>query len=246
MPVPRSVLIIDDNPVFRGFCREFLDAQGFSVAEAGNGAEALIWLLQGTVNIILLELEVPVLDGRTFLEYRLRRPDLWAIPVLVLTRRPVEVELREALGELGVSRLLGKPVAPEALLGAVLEILEEPRPVPSPKAAETPRGRRDPRIVLSVPVSVRTKRSLQTAGRMYDLSAGGVGAYLPDRLVHGETITLGLEIQGRLFLEGVVQWAGEILTAMGYRHGMRFFERQQDAFPLHVYSLSRQFPEALA
>lgn len=244
MPIRQSVLVIDDDPVFRGFCRDLLDPEGFRVVEAINGAEALIWFERERANIILLELQVPILNGRNFLEYRLGSPELWTIPVVVVTRERVETDFRETLHHLGVARLLGKPVAPEDLVGAVRGVLGEPRRIPPPAEAEAPGGRRDPRVVMTAPVRVRTKGLLETTGRLYDLSAGGLGAYFPDRLTLGERITLSLEIQGRLFLEGVVQWAEDILTAMGYRHGMRFAQRQQKAFPLHLYALVRESPEA--
>ncbi|MFQ5959987.1 MAG: response regulator [Candidatus Methylomirabilales bacterium] len=246
MPIRQSVLVIDDDPVFRGFCRDLLEAEGFRVVEASNGAEALIWFERERANIILLELQMPILDGRNFLEYRLGSPELWAIPVVVVTRQRVETDFHETLHRLGATRLLGKPVAPEDLLGAVRGVLGEPRRILPPTEAEVASGRRDPRVMLTVPVRVRTKGLLETTGRLWDLSAGGLGAYLPDRLTHGERITLSLDIQGRLFLEGVVQWAGDILTAMGYRHGMRFAQRQQKAFPLHLYALVRESPEASA
>lgn len=242
MPIRQSALVIDDDPVFRGFCRDLLDPEGFRVVEAINGADALIWFERERANIILLELQVPVLNGRNFLEYRLGSPELWTIPVVVVTRERVETDFRETLRRLGVAHLLDKPVAPEDLLRAVRGVLGEPRRIPPP--AEAPGGRRDPRVEMNAPVRVRTKGLLETTGRLYDLSAGGLGAYFPDRLTLGERITLNLDIQGRLFLEGIVQWAGDILTAVGYRHGMRFAQRQQKAFPLHLYALVREPPEA--
>jgi two-component system, chemotaxis family, chemotaxis protein CheY len=246
MPIRKAVLIIDHDALFRESCRDLLATGAFSVVEASNGAEALIWCQRGRADVILLELEMPVLDGRGFLEYRLRHPALWGIPVVALTSQLAAADLRETLHSLGVVRLLQKPVAPEDIVDAVRAALVEPHTMLPPRKGEAAGGRRDPRVALSIPLRVRTDRSLETGGRLYDLSAGGLGVYLSDRLTHGETFTLILDIQGKLFLDGFVQWAGDILTALGYRHGLRFMERRQDAFPLHVYSLVRGSPEARA
>lgn len=245
MPAPHTVLVIDNDPLLRASYRDLLKTEGFSVVEASNGADALIWFQRGTANIILLDLEMPVLDGRTFLEYRLRHPTLRAIPVLVLSNQLAEAGLRQALDYLGVNRLLEKPVAREDLLDVVREVLAEIRTVASATEVEEAGGRRDPRIAFTVRLRVRTKTSLETAGTLHDLSAGGLGAFLPDRIAHGEAITLSLDIEGRsLVLGGVVRWAGESLTAMGYCHGILFTEKQEDAFPLHVYSFFRERPQA--
>lgn len=246
MATRKAVLIIDHDVRFRESCRDFLETEAFSVVEAGNGAEALIWCERGRADVILLELEMPVLDGRGFLEYRRRHPALWAIPVVVLTSDVAAADVRETLHSLGVVRLLRKSATPEDIVAAVRAALAERSTLPPPRESGAAGGRRDPRVTLSTPLRVRTDRSFETGGRLYDLSAGGLGVYLSDRLTYGETFTLILDIQGKLFLDGFVQWAGDILTSLGYRHGLRFMERRQDAFPLHVYSLVRGSPEARA
>ena len=87
--------------------------------------------------------------------------------------------------------------------------------------------------------------SLEASGRLCDISAGGLGAYLPHRLSDGETITVSLDIKGHcLALTGFVQWAAEMPTAGGCRHGIRFAERQEDSFPLYTYSFYRDPSES--
>ena len=60
MKVQHAVLIVDDNRLIREVYRVLLKLEGFSVEEAGNGAEALMWCLRETVDIILLDLEMPI------------------------------------------------------------------------------------------------------------------------------------------------------------------------------------------
>jgi len=90
------------------------------------------------------------------------------------------------------------------------------------------------------------RSSRDTSGTLRDLSAGGLGAYLPRRLTEGETVTIIFDIEGSsLALRGLVQWTGESLTVGSYRHGIRFTDRQEDSFPLNAYSFFREQSEAL-
>ncbi len=248
MQVRRTVLIVDDNRFIREGYRALLELEGLSVMEASNGAEALMWCLRETAAIILLDLEMPILDGWSFLECRLRQPSIREIPVLVMTSRPDTSALREDLHRLRADRMLQKPVLRDELISAVRELLARPIIPVAPPSGEAPKvsKRRDPRLVFSVPIRVRMHSSRDTSGRLRDLSAGGLGAYLPRPLTKGETVTISFDIEGRsLALMGWVKWAGDSVTVGGYRHGIRFTDRQQDSFPLNAYSFFREQSEAL-
>ncbi|MEE9137546.1 MAG: response regulator [candidate division NC10 bacterium] len=235
----RSILVVDDHPGVREHYRCLLEADGFHVVEAANGAEALIWFLRETADLVILDLRMPVLDGRSFLEYRRRLEKIREVPVLVITCWLDDSGVHQDLLRLGAERVLQKPVRREDLLGAVQETFVRPHhPAVVPPEAATEAGRRqDARVAFSVPIRIRGRSAANIPGRLHDLSAGGLGAYFPDRLLHGEPITVNLDIEGgTLALTGFVQWADERRTTRGYRHGIRFAQRQEQTFPLHAYS----------
>ncbi|MFQ5848098.1 MAG: response regulator [Candidatus Methylomirabilales bacterium] len=243
MHAQHTVIVIDDDPRVRERYRRLLEMDRCRVVEAGNGAEALVWFLGETADVIILDLGMPVVDGRSFLEYRARLARVRAIPVLVLTGLFDDGGLRETLLRLGADRVLQKPVRRQALHHAVRELLARSRPSPPlpPQGAPKAGGRQDARVAFSVPIRVCTPAAADTSGRLTDLSAGGLGAYLPHRLYHGDRITVSLDIRGHsLALLGIVQWADEGRTARGYRHGIRFAERQEETFPLCAYSFLRE------
>ncbi|MFQ5848476.1 MAG: response regulator [Candidatus Methylomirabilales bacterium] len=243
MPVQHTVLIIDDNPLVRESFRDLLEAEAFSVAEASNGAEAILWFQRGTADMILLDLKMPVMDGRSFLEYRLRQTGMRRIPVLVVSSAPDDPGVRPVMLRLGADRLLQKPVRREELLHAMQGVLARPdtSAIPPPTEAQDNGVRQDARLSFNVPIRVRTHSSLGATGMLRDLSAGGLGVYLSRRLEPRETITVSLDVEGRsLALTGFVQWAAEDRTAMGFRHGIRFTEKQEDTFPLYTYSFFRE------
>lgn len=83
----RSVLIIDDDPDVRETLVDALSLEGLNVAAVENGLEALEWLRAhlDLEWLVLLDLMMPVMDGRTFLLKRAADPALATIPVLIFT-----------------------------------------------------------------------------------------------------------------------------------------------------------------
>jgi two-component system, chemotaxis family, chemotaxis protein CheY len=85
MPPVRQLLLVDDDDDLRSAIADVLVEHGYEVLEAANGNEALVAAATGRPALILLDLMMPVMDGRTFLRHRARDAVVSAIPVLVLT-----------------------------------------------------------------------------------------------------------------------------------------------------------------
>jgi DNA-binding response OmpR family regulator len=115
---PHPVLIVEDDEDIRESLIEFLDDEGYEAKGAGNGRDALA-LLAGVGArpcLIILDLMMPVMDGRAFREEQLRRPDVSGIPVVVISAyKDLDVHLEG----LGVANCLAKPLDLGALLGVV-------------------------------------------------------------------------------------------------------------------------------
>ena len=81
------VLVVEDDPTIREVLVEVLGEHGYEAVGAANGHEALEALADsaGRPCVILLDLMMPVMDGRSFREQQLMRPELSAIPVIVLS-----------------------------------------------------------------------------------------------------------------------------------------------------------------
>ncbi len=238
-----TLMIINDNPLVREQYRDLLEKEGFSVVEATNGADGLIWLLGKAADVIVLDLDVPVVDGRSFLEYRLRHENIWEIPVVVVSSRLDDAGLHHTLVRLGADRLFHQSFKPEDFLGTVRELLTKPHIPVVPLLAEAggAGARKDVRLAFNIPIRIRTSSSGETSGMLRDLSAGGLGAHLPHRLHEWEPITISLTLEGRsLVLTGYVQWFTRSRATLSYRYGIQFTERQHDSFPMHAYSFFRE------
>ncbi|MBB3997634.1 response regulator [Aureimonas pseudogalii] len=92
-----DVLVVDDDADARGRVRHALERDGWTVAEAGNGREALERVAASPPRVILLDLTMPVMDGFSFLHALRARPDGGDIPVIVLSARDLTPEERSRL-----------------------------------------------------------------------------------------------------------------------------------------------------
>lgn len=116
MPDPPALaLVIDDDGRIRRFLRAAFEIDGFIVVEAANGAAGLAAAAAEAPDVIVLDLELPDMDGGRVIE-RLRQ---WSdVPVIVLSERSTEDEKVRAL-ELGADDYVVKPFSMIELLARV-------------------------------------------------------------------------------------------------------------------------------
>jgi CheY-like chemotaxis protein len=111
------VLVVDDDRDIRETVQEVLEMQGYSVATAPDGIEALEYLRRTSPpEVILLDLSMPVMDGAAFRAQQLADPGLAAIPVIAFS---ATATISEKIRDLGVAAYLRKPVQLQDLVAAV-------------------------------------------------------------------------------------------------------------------------------
>jgi CheY-like chemotaxis protein len=116
-----GVLLVDDDAAIRETLTQILEDEGYRVAVAANGKEALEHLASGAApGAIILDLTMPVMDGRRFRHAQLADPALANIPVIVLT---AERNAREKGEQLGTSAALQKPVRLVELLAVLSSVI---------------------------------------------------------------------------------------------------------------------------
>ena len=126
-----TVLVVDDEQALRDFIRKNLEARGFSVHTAANGLEALAVFNTQALDLIILDVMMPHMDG---LETT-RRIRLQALtPIIILTALSEEKDKVAAL-DLGADDYLTKPFGVEELLARVRAVLRRARPQPAPTAS---------------------------------------------------------------------------------------------------------------
>ncbi|HYN68163.1 MAG TPA: response regulator transcription factor [Ornithinibacter sp.] len=118
----RRVLVVDDEPEIRGVLRAYLEHDGFLVAEAGTGAEALRRTLatDGTApDLVLLDIGLPDLDGLEVLRTIRRSSDVY---VVLVTARADEVDTLVGL-RTGADDYVTKPFSPREVVARVGTVL---------------------------------------------------------------------------------------------------------------------------
>ncbi len=110
------VLIVDDSLTVRKITSRLLLREGFAVAAAKDGVDALQVLGEQVPDVILLDIEMPRMDGFEFAKTIKGDPKYASIPIIMITSRTAEKH-RNRAAELGVDLYLGKPYQEDELLG---------------------------------------------------------------------------------------------------------------------------------
>lgn len=125
---PPRVLIVDDSLTVRRFCRSIAEAEGFDVVEAANGVEALERGLSQPIGLMLVDLNMPTMDGQRFLREARRLPELADVPAIMISTssRPGDRDLAYAAGANLYHR---KPVEADRLARCLALLLKGARNV---------------------------------------------------------------------------------------------------------------------
>ena len=123
-PSARRILLVDDNKSNRLVARAFLNAPDVEVYEAPNGEVALEILMRREVDLVLLDMHMPILDGPgTFAAMRAARGGIARIPVITLTADAAAKDRHRYLA-MGMDGYVSKPLTRAELLGEIARVME--------------------------------------------------------------------------------------------------------------------------
>jgi DNA-binding response OmpR family regulator len=116
------ILIVEDEPMLREAFRMMLEDSGYTVEEAGTGAEARAAVRAQAPDLILLDLGLPDVSGLDLARELSGNPDTAGVAILALTGR-VGSEERKACLAAGCKAYFAKPLSPKELLRRLPEFL---------------------------------------------------------------------------------------------------------------------------
>ena len=125
----RTVMIVDDSVTVRKVTSRLMVRQGFAVATAKDGVDALNQLQTLRPDVVLLDIEMPKMDGFEVLRSVRRDQNLKDLPIIMITSRTGEKHKQRAM-ELGVNQYLGKPFQEAKLLATIEEVIESAKAKP--------------------------------------------------------------------------------------------------------------------
>ena len=127
MPQAR-ILIVEDHPTMREAMRLVLEGEGFEIAEAGDGSNALEMIRRNPPDLVFLDLHIPGTSGAEVLAAIKGDQDTARVRVIVVTADGEEG--REAAIALGADEYFTKPFSPITLLQTVEQVLSSPPHAP--------------------------------------------------------------------------------------------------------------------
>jgi HD-like signal output (HDOD) protein/CheY-like chemotaxis protein len=167
-----TILIVDDTPFWRDITADLLRMKGYTAITAADGTLAMVALSRQPVDMIILDIEMPLLQGLTFLE-KIRREEIWKnLPVVMLTgdMQKEHIILAKKLGV--VDYMLKARFSPQELMARVEKCLDRPKmratvpaaaPAPAPTAPAIHTGAAIPRLMDREHAMARADKAL--AGR---------------------------------------------------------------------------------
>ena len=111
-----KVLVVDDDPDLAAICSLVLESEGYATDVANNGADAYDALVADDVDVVLMDVMMPVLDGISVCKMVKRDPKMHGLPVIIMSASEV---LRDEAKRCCADAVLEKPFDIDVLLNTV-------------------------------------------------------------------------------------------------------------------------------
>ena len=121
-----KILIVDDEKLIRDVIKTYAEEENYECLEAENGLEALNIINKQNIDLIVLDIMMPKMDGMTFLESLKKEKN---IPVIILSARTEEYDKLRGF-DLGTDDYLTKPFSPKELIARIKAILKRTKNTP--------------------------------------------------------------------------------------------------------------------
>ena len=133
------LLLVEDNEINRQVAQELLEGFGLDVTTAENGEEAIALLKEAQFDGVLMDMQMPVMDGVTATREIRKNPHFSKLPIIALTANVMVSEQSEFL-DAGITDYIGKPIDPDRLVATLAKWVRPTRATPSRITERTPVG----------------------------------------------------------------------------------------------------------
>jgi CheY-like chemotaxis protein len=124
--VKARVLLIEDNPQNRYLVTFLLEAHGYDVASAPDGAQGIDLAGRILPQLILLDIQLPTMDGYAVAHALRKNPDLSTTPIVAVTSYAMSGDREKAMAA-GCNGYIEKPINPETFVSEIERYLEQER-----------------------------------------------------------------------------------------------------------------------
>ncbi len=123
MPAPKKILHVEDNFENRILVRRLLHASGFELIEAENAVEALELLKKHQPDMILMDMNMPDMDGYTLTHQLRNQPEFMVMPIVAITANVMKGDREKSL-EAGCDGYIEKPIDVDRFIDQVNSFLK--------------------------------------------------------------------------------------------------------------------------
>ncbi len=120
-----TVLIVEDDPVFRRVMSFTVERSGVSVEIASNGQEGFQRFIQGGIDFIVTDLQMPRWSGIDMLEQIFQQTSVAPVPTILCTAKGLELDTEQLISRFGLVAVLRKPFSPRHLSELISESLSK-------------------------------------------------------------------------------------------------------------------------
>jgi len=114
----KRILVVEDQPDSRQIIRDMVAGTDYEITEAQNGEEALAAIAKQRPDLILMDIQLPIMDGYTATRLIKTDPALRSIPIIAVTSYALAVEEKKARAA-GCDDYVTKPFSPRQLLAKI-------------------------------------------------------------------------------------------------------------------------------
>ncbi|MEE9613535.1 MAG: TIGR02266 family protein [Thermodesulfobacteriota bacterium] len=205
----KNILLVDDSVFFRTKVADILAEGGHNVESANDGQEAVekIQASPGGVDLLILDLQMPELDGFGVLEWIKKNNLYGSFPVMVITGAYDPGEVKERLARLGVRKVWTKDFSPEKIVFQVNTLLFPEKSHSSKRSA--------PRVPVSMQVDYSVKDAILKSF-LLNISPGGLFLHTKKELKPGTVVQHAFSLPDSdrtIEAEGMVRWSSRGRTA---------------------------------
>jgi DNA-binding response OmpR family regulator len=215
---PKRILVVDDDPDVATMVERLLTDKGFRASHVSNGAEALDAIEADPPALVLLDIDMPEMDGWGFLE----RLDAARRPPVAFVSGRFDFEAFARGTHAGVVAFISKPIRYQQLIATCERILNAPKRPPHP-SEERRRHERRPLLIRAEVLS--TSGSSRVIGELRDLSLGGAQMITMSAIEIDAKVLFSLDtaVTGEpMTFDSEVRWRQELPD--GYAHGLELVD----------------------
>jgi len=122
--VSKKILVVEDNPTNMRVIRMVLGNKGYGLLEAADGEEALVVAMEGRPDLIVMDIQLPKMDGLEVTRRLRQTPEFKHTPIIALTASAMEGD-REKIMAAGCDKYISKPVNTRQFPQLVAEMLQQ-------------------------------------------------------------------------------------------------------------------------